>query len=217
MAKISRKTTILDAAEALFAERGFDGVSMRLIADAAPVGLGLLTHHFPSKDDLFEAVMARRVDTLNEKRRSALQALEKPTLEDLLLAFVGPYRDLIESGDPGWRAYARLIAIITQEARWTNLASRYFSDLGREMIRRIMEVTPGLSRDQATRAYVHLVAVMIGMFASTGLLDRFSEGRLDSSDISDSLPHLIQFVAGGIRALATDSGGDAPHASGLAL
>lgn len=208
MPKITRKTLILDAAEFLFAERGFDGVSMRVIAETAPVGLGLLTHHFPSKDDLFEAVMARRMDTLNEERRRALRALEDPTLEELLLAFVGPYRDLIESGDPGWRAYARLIAIITQEARWTSLASRYFSDLGRDMIQRIMDVTPGLSRDQATRAYVHLVAVMIGMFASTGLLDRFSEGRLDSSDISDSLPHLISFVAGGIRALAADGAGD---------
>ncbi len=61
-----------------------------------------------------------------------------------------------------------------------------------------MLATPGLNRQQAIRGYVHLIAVMVGVFASTGLLNRFSDGALDSRDISDSLPHLITFVAGGM-------------------
>ncbi len=41
--KKTKREIILDAAEALFAVHGFDGVSMRMIAERGPVGLGLLT------------------------------------------------------------------------------------------------------------------------------------------------------------------------------
>lgn len=39
----------------LFAERGFDGVTMRDIADAAERPLGVVGYHFESKDDLWRA------------------------------------------------------------------------------------------------------------------------------------------------------------------
>jgi AcrR family transcriptional regulator len=210
---LNRKTLILDTAERLFAERGFDGVSVRDVATAGPVGLGLITHHFPSKEMLFEAVVARRAESLNDARREALNALRDPALEDILRAFVGPYRDFIETGGPGWRAYARLIALITQDARWTALAARFFSDLGRDVIERMKAAEPGLTRTTAVRGYVHLVAVMIGMFASTGLLDRFSDGELSSEDISANFEPMIRFAAGGIRALAREPESDAADRS----
>lgn len=56
---------ILDAAERRFAERGFDGASVREIA--ADVGLknqASLYHHFDNKQALYEAVLARGVDLL---------------------------------------------------------------------------------------------------------------------------------------------------------
>ncbi len=50
---------ILAAAERLFGERGFNGVSTRLIADAAGVSKANVFHHFTSKLALYEAVLSR--------------------------------------------------------------------------------------------------------------------------------------------------------------
>lgn len=50
------KAQIRDAALALFAEHGPDAVSMREIAAAADVSLGLLVHHFGTKERLRKAV-----------------------------------------------------------------------------------------------------------------------------------------------------------------
>ncbi len=53
------RTQILDAAEKLFAERGFAGTSMRTLAVAAGTSQALLHHPFGTKAGLYEAVKVR--------------------------------------------------------------------------------------------------------------------------------------------------------------
>ena len=55
----SSRAAILDAAEALFAERGYDGASMQDVATAANVSRGMPGYAFGSKGALYEAVLAR--------------------------------------------------------------------------------------------------------------------------------------------------------------
>ena len=53
------KERILDAAERLFAQRGFYGVSLRDITQAAGVDVALVGYHFGGKRELFAAVFER--------------------------------------------------------------------------------------------------------------------------------------------------------------
>jgi AcrR family transcriptional regulator len=63
------RTAILDAALRLFADRGYDTVSLRDIATGAGVTHGLIRHHFGAKEQVWQAV----VDRADEVYRSALQ------------------------------------------------------------------------------------------------------------------------------------------------
>src|SRR3546814_1942868 len=65
---------ILDGAEAVFAAKGFDAITVREIAAAASVPLGLVSYHFATKSDLFEAVIARRAPEISDDRIRALDA-----------------------------------------------------------------------------------------------------------------------------------------------
>src|SRR5437763_14145047 len=67
---------ILDAAEALFMEHGFEATSMRAITAAAAVNLAAVNYHFGSKEELFEAVLTRRLDPMNQQRVELLARLE---------------------------------------------------------------------------------------------------------------------------------------------
>lgn len=58
-ATLSTRERILDAAESLFASRGFEGAAMRDIAAGASLNPASLYNHFTSKQALFEAVLER--------------------------------------------------------------------------------------------------------------------------------------------------------------
>lgn len=71
------KTRILDAAESLFVQGGFDSMSMRQITSAAGVNLAAANYHFGSKDALIQAVLSRQLDPLNDYRLSMLDTMEQ--------------------------------------------------------------------------------------------------------------------------------------------
>jgi AcrR family transcriptional regulator len=71
------KDRILDAAESLFMEHGFEATSLRAITAAAGVNLASVNYHFGSKEELFQAVLTRRLDPMNQERLDLLTALER--------------------------------------------------------------------------------------------------------------------------------------------
>ena len=107
---------ILDAAERLFAQRGFHGVSIRDITGEAGVDVALANYHFGSKHGLLEAVFARRAEELNTERLARLDAVlatgrrKAPTLEEIIDAFTHPLLDRSARGGPGWKSYFALVA-----------------------------------------------------------------------------------------------------------
>src|SRR3972149_5670493 len=69
------RTRILDAAEELFMQHGFEGTSMRLLTSKAGVNLAAVNYHFGSKDALIEAGFRRRPDPMKAARVAALDRL----------------------------------------------------------------------------------------------------------------------------------------------
>src|SRR5213593_2222540 len=90
------KTRILDAAEHLFMEHGFEATSLRSLTTAAGVNLAAVNYHFGSKEELFQAVLTRRLDPMNQERIDLLAAVEHEagsraaTVEKILFAMLIP-------------------------------------------------------------------------------------------------------------------------------
>ena len=106
------RTRILDAAEELFMQHGFQGTSMRQLTSRAGVNLAAVNYHFGSKDALIEAVFRRRLDPMNAARIAELAKLEANgnfSPEAIIRAFVGPSLRLIEDAKGGGRNFIRLL------------------------------------------------------------------------------------------------------------
>jgi AcrR family transcriptional regulator len=78
----SSRDKILEVAEALFARRGFAGVGMREVAEAAGLGKSSLFHHFRSKVQLYLAVLERVLGRLAD-RQTAVLSQSLPPAEKL--------------------------------------------------------------------------------------------------------------------------------------
>jgi len=88
------REALLDTAEELFGTAGVDVVSMRAVAREAGVAPAALTHHFPSKRALVEAVVLRRGRPVGDdvrRRVVDLQGRDDLTARDLVDAVLVPF------------------------------------------------------------------------------------------------------------------------------
>ncbi len=109
------QSRILDAAEALFMEHGFEATSLRQITSVAGVNLAAVNYHFGSKDDLFEAVLTRRLDPMNQERLALLTRYEQDahpkalSPEKILAAMFIPALRLARDPERGGKDFLRLL------------------------------------------------------------------------------------------------------------
>ncbi len=84
--KLTTRDKILDAAEQLFADRGYARASIRAITDRARVNLSVAYHYFESKESLFTEVLNRFILPITEEEKKRLAAaLEENSGEPLSL------------------------------------------------------------------------------------------------------------------------------------
>jgi len=109
------KARILDAAETLFMEHGFEATSLRAITAAAAVNLAAVNYHFGSKEELFQAVLTRRLDPMNQERVDLLTRLEREAApvplpcDRILSAMFVPALKLARDPERGGKDFLRLL------------------------------------------------------------------------------------------------------------
>lgn len=162
-------TRILDAAEALFAERGFAGVSVREIAGRVGLNQASIYNHFPSKQALYEAVLERGFQPIRD-----------------LLAGGGTHS--LEAGD---RVLEQLVDHLWRTPHLPKLVQREILDGGDylerladhwlkpiyEQGRHAMEAMPGAAewpREQLPLLIIGMYQLVFGYFTSAVLLERLA-------------------------------------------
>jgi AcrR family transcriptional regulator len=208
----STRERILDAAERLFAERGFHAVSVRDITQAAGVDVALVNYHFGGKQALFEDVFMRRAAVLNEERLHRLESVvqrsapQPPKIEAIIDAFTHPLLDRSARGGPGWKAYFALIAQVNNSPEFGGLImTRYFDPVVHAFIDALRASMPGCDERDLYWSYHFLSGALTLTFAETGRIDNLSQGLCRSSDLASVHERLVPYVAAGFRALCLRS------------
>jgi AcrR family transcriptional regulator len=106
---------ILNAAERLFAEKGFRETTLRDVATAAAVNAGSLYHFFKTKVSLIQAVFSRRLIPQDQERLRRLRLYEAaaapdhPSVEAILHALIGPMFDAAGESPLGSHHFMKLM------------------------------------------------------------------------------------------------------------
>lgn len=207
MSSKPRKEQILDAAEKAFALKGPFGVSLRDIARNADVDVSLVSYHFGKREDVFDAVIMRRLDALNTERRQYLDearrraAPDLPSLEDVIDAFSHALLNRTKKGE-GWKHYLALIAQINNNPEWGGkMMNRYFDALVEPFIETLKEILPDAEETDLYWCYHFLSGALTLSFADTGRIDVLSNGLCQSSDFDSVHERLVPFICAGFRSL----------------
>ena len=205
------KTRILDAAESLFMEHGFEATSLRQLTTAAGVNLAAVNYHFGSKEELFQAVLTRRLDPMNQERIDLLERLEreaggKPlSVERILSAMLIPALRLARDERRGGKNFLRLVGRAYADP--APFIRHFLSQQYVEMINRYKEAflksLPHLSRQELTWRLHFVMGALSYTLAGTDALKLFAQVAATDRDNDELLlQRLAPFLVAGLKAPA---------------
>ena len=205
---IDTKSKILDAAEELFMEHGFEATSLRLITTAAGVNLAAVNYHFGSKEELFQAVLTRRLDPMNQDRMQLLSAYEsasggKPlTCEKILAAMFIPALKLARDHQQGGKNFLRLLGRAYADP--APFIREFLSSQYREMIARFRAAfsfaLPHIPREELSWRLHFVMGALSYTLAGADMLKIISQIHPEEATNDELLlKRLAPFLAAGLR------------------
>ena len=204
------KTRILDAAEKLFVEHGFEATSLRSLTSAAGVNLAAVNYHFGSKEELFQAVLTRRLDPMNQERIELLERVERessgrpPSCEKILFAMLIPALRLARDEKRGGKNFLRLVGrAYADPAPFIRhfLSAQYAVMIGRYK-EAFLKALPHLSRQELTWRLHFVMGALSYTLAGTDALKLFAEATSTSDNDELLLQRLAPFLVAGLKAPA---------------
>jgi AcrR family transcriptional regulator len=214
MTTMDTKERILDAAEQLFADQGFKSTSMRNITHEADVNLAAVNYHFGSKLALFTAVLARRINPVNEERIARLDAIEKQTpegpldLETVLRAFLEPFLQISRMFDEQGMGLLMLArrAHTDQNPEVRSALTDLFERVFFRFHQAFQRALPGVPPQELGLKMFYAVGIMIQAMSWSRRPQWLDKGDARSLDHDDLTESLIRFAVAGMRAPSVRAG-----------
>lgn len=201
---------LLDAAEELFCEHGFDDTSVRKIATIANCNIAAVNYYFGGKDKLYIEVWRRHLRVLRESRLDSIESVMshsngQPCLEDLLRsfanAFVGSLMD--ESKGP------RFIKLMIREMLDRRLPGNIFFE---ELIiptmnafsDALLKICKTLDKSRAQLVIISFIGQLLQTCHVKTMFEQIDKPELLKFDLTKALDHIVKFSAAGIKAYAEE-------------
>jgi AcrR family transcriptional regulator len=199
---------ILEAAERLFAQKGFK-VSLREITAAADANIAAVNYHFGSKEMLAEAVFDRLSERVNRGRLRELEKVlqradaagERPQTAEIVKAFIKPYLDANENG----QLLAQLILQhrIEPSDLTRSVIRKHFDPMAARFIKALEMAEPEVDAASFFWRYVFMIGSIVLTITDAGpqnRLKKISHGQADSRQFAHLESELIAFLCGGMSA-----------------
>ena len=208
----STRNLILDTAERLFVQQGFDGTSMRQITSEADVNLAAVNYHFGSKESLVQAVLKRRLAVLNQERLRQLDELEtcaqgrplKPS--QIVDAFFGTLLRLAASPDHAGKNFLPLLerTMIDPTGFIRTLVAAEYASVMERYQTALFKALPDVPRAEIIWRFQFMLGATSYAIIGTEVLRTVIGWATEDSDSAHDpdrlLQRLMSFLLGGLRA-----------------
>ncbi len=192
----------MDVAERLFAEQGFEAVSVRAITAEGGTNLAAVNYHFGSKEALIAAVIARRVEPLNRRRLELLDSVGAGDAEGIAGAFLDPVieaaRDDARGGDG---VFCKLMGrcVAARDDRVSELVMRQFPEVVGRFAAAVRGCVPGMSAGSAYLRVLFMAGAMAHSLFHHDKLKPLSGGCCEVPELAALRGELVAFLAAGMR------------------
>lgn len=196
---------LLDAAEQLFSEKGFDGTSVRDLAAAAGCNIASVNYHFGGKENLYLELWRRYLVRMRETRLAAIQsAMEhKPAdsaLENLLRAFANAFLEPLIDQSRAQR-FMKLMAreMLDQHLPADMFVAEVIVPTLTAMRQAFARICPDLDTSRVRLVVYSIVAQLLHAVHMKGAFEHTNNPEFPGFDLAEAIDHVVRFSAAGIR------------------
>ncbi|WP_432459463.1 TetR/AcrR family transcriptional regulator [Agarivorans sp. QJM3NY_25] len=207
MVRQGTKSKILDAAERLFAERGFADTSLRLITSEAEVNLASVNYHFGSKKELIQAVLMRYLEQfmplVDEAMLVHTQSKHAPSLEQVFNSFIEPLLAMNQIKRHGTAMLLLLLGrgYTDSQGHLRKFITHHFGEVLSRFQQAVKRAYPELSdSDIFWRLHFTLGTVVFTMASSAALKDIASVDFNEQINTEGLIRKVIPYLAAGVGA-----------------
>jgi AcrR family transcriptional regulator len=201
----STRERLLEVAEGLFAESGFDQVSVRDITQAAGANVAAVNYHFGSRNGLVDAVVERFVLPVEAARLRALEAVEQsgePSLEAIMEAYLKPVLDRVSESELSEQLFFKLIArCTTQQGDFFPLrVQRTIEEVLRRFTGAVHAELPELPIESILWRLQFTWGALVQSLSQVKVFEMITKGEAGALDSDALSQELVQFSSAGMRA-----------------
>ena len=204
--RTSTKEKILDVAEGLFAEHGFNDTSLRTITGRANVNLASVNYHFGDKKTLVRAVLDRYLEALMPSIKTSLMELntrDSYTMEEVFESLRLPLRALNDVRPNGTALFMLLVGRgytdVQGHLRWF-ITTRY-EEVLKLFTASIMKANPELTEDLLFWRLHFTLGTCVFTMASSQALSELAQSKFEKEvDIKSVVDLLIPYLSAGMSA-----------------
>ena len=206
---------IVQVAEQLFAEKGFDNTSIRDITAAAHCNLAAVNYHFGSKDKLYLLIFQQHMDVMRDRRLDPINQLfqDNPntvTIEQLLETFCHAFVQPFITDQP---ANTR-IRLMLQEFHKPHLPDNKFANeviipVKQALSDAILKIYPTLNPLTVALCLQSVVNLLMGQMMhvvhNNPMTEQIKKLVLPNQDLQKNIQHIVQFAAAGIKSYTEEN------------
>jgi len=197
---------LLDAAEVLFCERGFDGTSVRDLTTAAGCNVAAVNYHFGGKDKLYIEMFRRQMRRLFERHRELIDTLSdktNATLEDLVRGAITEPLQAIENKEKSAAVMKLLVReVLNQHVHKDEIIGDLKNEFFPLFCDAMMRFCPGLDSESARLCMFTLDALVVHPI----LFCEIYIETVPELDVDGIIDHIVRFASAGIRTYAKEVG-----------
>jgi AcrR family transcriptional regulator len=200
----SVRSRLLDAAEVLFCEKGYEGTSVRDLTTKANCNVASVNYYFGGKDKLYIEMFRRQMQFIVEnqvERMNQLAASPNPTLEQLIREIVYyPLRAAYEKQQRGQVMRLMVREVLNSSLAGEKLIDDFRTQIMEKVVAVLMCLVPELNKKQAQLIFASIESLQLHPFL---FMDNYLS-LIEGLTFDQLIDHIVRFGAAAIRGMVND-------------
>jgi AcrR family transcriptional regulator len=200
--KENPKDRLLDAAEILFCEKGYEATSVRDLTTKANCNVAAVNYYFGGKDKLYIEMFRRQMQFIVDsqiERMNQLLSSPDPTIEQLIHEMIYyPLRSAYEKQQRGQVMRLMVREVLNSSLTGEKLIGDFRSRIMDRVVDVLMRLIPGINKKQAQLFFASIESLHLHPFL---FMDHYLN-MIEELTFDEMIDHIVRFGAAAIRSMA---------------